>query len=121
MGVSYGCTVSAVVFSFCRLQLRKWYAQLLLSRKSQLESASDLDRAFPQFKVTLVADHAIIQKQFNSFLQQSTSVLSPQGDKPAPDQGVELMGVVPEIQQVQRSELITWSELSSNPPSEFIA
>ena len=120
VGVSYGCTVSAVVFSFCRLQLRKWYAQLLLSRKSQLESVSDANGDFPQSKVTLVADHAIIQNQFNSFLQRSMSVLRQQGDKPAPDQGVELMGVVPEIQQVQRSELITWSELSSNPPSHFI-
>ena len=98
------------MFPSCKLQLRKWYAQLLFSRKSQLESASDVNGDFPQAKVTLVADRAIIQNQINSFLQQSTSVLNPQGDKLAPDQG-----------GVQRSELITWSELSSNPPSEFIA
>ena len=94
------CT-SAVVSPSCRLRLRKWYAQLLLSRKSQLEPASDLDGDFPQSEVTLDADHAINQIPFKSFLQRSMSVLRQQGDKPAPDQGVELMGVVPEIQQVQ--------------------
>ena len=102
--VLYLYCAPAVVSPSCRLRLRKWYAQLLLSRKSQLEPASDLDGDFPQSEVTLDADHAINQIPFKSFLQRSMSVLRQQGDKPAPDQGVELMGVVPEI---QRSELIT--------------
>ena len=96
----YVCVMSVLYISCCvsilhRLQLRKWYAELLLSRKSQLEPSSDLDGDFPQSEVTLVADHATNQNQFKSFLQQSTPVLTPQGDKPAPDQGVELIGVVP--------------------------
>ena len=76
----------------CRLRLGKWYAQLLLSRKSQLEPASNLDRDIPQSEVTLVADRVTNQIRFKSFLQQSTSALSPQSDL---DQGEELMGVVP--------------------------
>lgn len=77
----------------CRRRLRKWYAQLLLSRTSQLEPASDLDGDFPQSEVTLVADHSTNQIRFKSFLQRSMSVLSPRGHTPAPDLGVELTGV----------------------------
>ena len=83
------------MFPFCRLRLRKRYAELLRSRKSQLEPASDLDGDFPQSEVTLVAVHATHQTRFKSLLQRSMSVLRQQRDKPAPDQGVELMGVAP--------------------------
>ena len=87
--------ISCCVSILHRLRLRKWYAQLLLSRKSQLEPASDLDGDFPQSEVTLVADHTTNQNQFKNFLQRSTPVLTPQSDKTAPHQRVELMGVVP--------------------------
>ena len=104
------CLYVAVVSPSCRLRLRKWYAQLLLPQKSQLEPASDLGGDFPQSEVTLVAGHIRSnQIRFKSFLQQST---------PAPDQGMELVGVVPTRYNEYKDPSSRPDHDSTFPPSD---
>ena len=82
---------SVVAASPCRVRLRKWHAQLRLSRKSQPEPSSDSAGDFPATEVTLIANNPTNQIRFKSLLRRS---MSPRGDKPDSDQGVQLMGVV---------------------------
>ena len=107
---------SAVAASPCRVRLRKWHAQLQLSRKSQLEPSTDSVGYFPTTEVTLVANNPTNQIRFKSFLRRS---MSPLGDKPDADQGVELMGMRVKTEYNDFTELLVRPDHeSTSSPSD---
>ena len=99
----------AAVSLSCRLRFRKWYKQLLLSRKRHFEPVPELDVELPKTEVTLVANDPTNRIRFRSFVQQSISALSPLNVKPALDQEVELMGLTTNYRD--------YTEQSSQPDS----